>query len=197
MSKNISYTFNNNTFKTWKEKLNKLFGRGTAEDEDVEGEEGEDTENTDEESGSGKSKKKEREQAASGLDSDGYMKFSMPWSFTVSYGLNMAEDRSADINIKTMRYPYKFTQTLNFSGNIRISNNWNINFSSGYDFTMRDLSMTTVNISRDMHCFTMSCGLVLGPFTSYNFSIRANASTLTDALKYDKRSSYSSTIKWY
>ena len=197
MSKNISYTFNNNTFKTWKEKLNKLFGRGTAEDEDVEDEEGEDTENTDEESGSGKSKKKEREQAASGLDADGYMKFSMPWSFTVSYGLNMAEDRSADINIKTMRYPYKFTQTLNFSGNIRISNNWNINFSSGYDFTMRDLSMTTVNISRDMHCFTMSCGLVLGPFTSYNFSIRANASTLTDALKYDKRSSYSSTIKWY
>ena len=197
MSKNISYTFNNNTFKTWKEKLNKLFGRGTAEDEDVEDEEGEETENTDEESGSGKSKKKEREQAASGLDADGYMKFSMPWSFTVSYGLNMAEDRSADINIKTMRYPYKFTQTLNFSGNIRISNNWNINFSSGYDFTMRDLSMTTVNISRDMHCFTMSCGLVLGPFTSYNFSIRANASTLTDALKYDKRSSYSSTIKWY
>lgn len=197
MSKNISYTFNNNTFKTWKEKLNKLFGRGTAEDEDVEDEEGEDTENTDEESGSGKSKKKEREQGASGLDADGYMKFSMPWSFTVSYGLNMAEDRSADINIKTMRYPYKFTQTLNFSGNIRISNNWNINFSSGYDFTMRDLSMTTVNISRDMHCFTMSCGLVLGPFTSYNFSIRANASTLTDALKYDKRSSYSSTIKWY
>lgn len=197
MSKNISYTFNNNTFKTWKEKLNKLFGRGTAEDEDVEDEEGEDTENTDEESGSGKSKKKEREQAASGLDADGYMKFSMPWSFTVSYGLNMAEDRSAGINIKTMRYPYKFTQTLNFSGNIRISNNWNINFSSGYDFTMRDLSMTTVNISRDMHCFTMSCGLVLGPFTSYNFSIRANASTLTDALKYDKRSSYSSTIKWY
>lgn len=197
MSKNISYTFNNNTFKTWKEKLNKLFGRGTSEDEDSEDDGSEDTEGTDEQNDSGKSKKKEREASASGLDSDGYMKFSMPWSFTVSYGLNMVEDQTADINIKTMRYPYKFTQTLNFSGNIRISNNWNINFSSGYDFTMRDLSMTTVNISRDMHCFTMSCGLVLGPFTSYNFSIRANASTLTDALKYDKKSSYSSTIKWY
>lgn len=198
ISKNISYTFNNNTFKTWKEKLDKLFGRGkTEDDENADDTDGEDTENTDGEDTSGKSKKKERETASSGLDADGYMKFSMPWSFTVSYGLNMVEDQSADINIKTMRYPYKFTQTLNFSGNIRISNNWNINFSSGYDFTMHDLSMTTVNISRDLHCFTMSCGLVLGPFTSYNFSIRANASTLTDALKYDKRSSYSSTIKWY
>ena len=41
--------------------------------------------------------------------------------------------------------------------------------------------MTTLNITRDLHCFNMSCGLVFGPFTSYNFSIRANSSMLTDA----------------
>jgi hypothetical protein len=48
-----------------------------------------------------------------------------------------------------------------------------------------------------MHCFNISCGLVFGIYTSYHISLRANASTLTDALKYDKKSSYSSAIQWY
>ena len=109
----------------------------------------------------------------------------------------MAEDRTREINVKTMRYPYSFTQNLNFSGNIRLSSNWNCNFSSGWDFNTDKISMTTVNISRDMHCFNISCGLVFGTYTSYHISLRANASTLTDALKYDKKSSYSSSINWY
>ena len=109
----------------------------------------------------------------------------------------MAEDRTRDINVKTMRYPYSFTQNLNFSGNLKLSSNWNCNFASGWDFTNHEISLTTVNISRDMHCFNISCGLVFGLYTSYHISLRANASTLTDALKYDKKSSYSSSIQWY
>ena len=125
------------------------------------------------------------------------MKFQMPWSFSISYGITMAEDRSKEINVKNMRYPYKFTQNLNFSGNLKLATNWNCSFSSGWDFTNKAISMTTVNISRDMHCFNISCGLVFGVYTSYHISLRANASTLTDALKYDKKSSYSSSIQWY
>jgi hypothetical protein len=96
-----------------------------------------------------------------------------------------------------MRYPYKFSQTLNISGNVRISDGWNINFSSGYDFDNQKISMTTASLSRDLHCFNMSCSVVLAPYTSYNFSFRCNAATLTDALKYDKRSSYSNAVQWY
>ena len=136
-------------------------------------------------------------QKNNGLDDDGYMPFSIPWSFSVSYGITMAEDRSRKINIKNMRYPFKFIHNLNFSGNVRLSTNWIINFSSGWDFTNNELSMTTVNVSRDMHCFNISAGFVFGPYTSYHVTMRANASTLTDALKYDKKSSYSSAIQWY
>ena len=131
------------------------------------------------------------------LDEDGYMIFNIPWSFSISYGITMTEDRSRNINVKNMRYPYKFVHNLNFSGNVKLSSNWNINFTSGWDFTTKELTMTTVNISRDMHCFNISAGFVFGPFTSYNVTMRANASTLTDALKYDKKSSYSSSIQWY
>ena len=100
-------------------------------------------------------------------------------------------------NYNTMRYPYEFTHHLNFSGNVRLSDGWNIQLSSGYDFENKKISMTTASLSRDLHCFSMSCSVVLAPYASYNFSFRCNASTLTDALKYDKRSSYSNSVQWY
>jgi len=204
MSKNLSYTFNNQTFKKLKKSIARLFGHGKDLEDEPTGEDSEDDDERDpddletniddpnrERTG------KKGESGGNGLDKDGYMKFQMPWSFSISYGITMAEDRSKDINVKNMRYPYKFTQNLNFSGNLKLASNWNCNFSSGWDFTNKAISMTTVNITRDMHCFNISCGLVFGTYTSYNITLRANASTLTDALKYDKKSSYSSSINWY
>ena len=130
-------------------------------------------------------------------DEDGYMTFSLPWSLSIGYGITMREDQSRAFNYDKMVYPYSYTQTLNFSGNVRISDGWNISFSSGYDFDSHRMSMTTASLSRDLHCFNMSCSVVLAPYTSYNFSFRCNAATLTDALKYDKRSSYSRSVQWY
>ena len=200
MSKNLSYTFNNQSFRQLKEKVRRLFGHGNDKD-DVTASDDDDNDDIDDpnnlETNIKDPNKKSIKEDSEGLDEDGYMKFQMPWSFSISYGLTMSEDRTRDINIRTMRYPYKFTQNLNFSGNLKLSSNWNCNFASGWDFTAKKISMTTVNISRDMHCFNISCGLVFGTFTSYHISLRANASTLTDALKYDKKSSYSSTIQWY
>lgn len=203
MSKNLSYTFNNQSFKKIRTSILKLFGKDVEETEDTTADadmddmDEEDEElslETNEDSGA---KPKESKYNEDGLDKDGYMKFDMPWSFSISYGITMAEDRSKDINVKSMRYPYKFTQNMNFSGSLRLSTNWNCSFSSGWDFTTSKISMTTVSISRDMHCFNVNCGLVFGTYTSYHISLRANASTLTDALKYDKKSSYSGSVKWY
>lgn len=194
MSKNLSYTFNNQSWNKLKEKIHRLFHPDDVEEENTELEEGLEEENPDGENGETTAK---NEKGGDGLDENGYMTFKMPWSFSISYGLTMSEDRTRDINRRTMRYPYKFVQNLNFSGNLSLSSTWNINFSSGYDFTDHKISMTTVNISRDMHCFNISGGMVFGPFTSYHVTLRANASTLTDALKYDKKSSYNSSLEWY
>lgn len=195
MSKNLSYSFNNQSWQKLKKFIAKLRGKGGDDDEDTKGKD--DDEELDDDAGENTASKDKKNKGKDALDEDGYMKFSIPWSFSISYGITMAEDRSAKINVKNMRYPYKFTQNLNFSGTIRLSNAWNASFSSGYDFTNHAISMTTANLSRDMHCFNISCGFVFGTFTSYHITLRANASTLTDALKYDKKSSYSSSIRWY
>ena len=107
------------------------------------------------------------------------------------------QDTAQPKNVRRMRYPFSFTQTLNASGYVRIADGWNITFSSGYDFNQHKLSMTTMSLSRDLHCFEMSASVVLKPYTSFNFTFRATASELADALKWDKRSSYSTNVEWY
>ncbi len=196
MSQNLSYTFNNETFKKW-------FGWGKSNSEDVEAVDEEDAMNDVGDTNIDPERKK-AEQAGqkkgaekAEVDEDGYLKFKMPWSFTVSYGVTMSENTQAQIRVKKMRYPYKLTHTLNFSGNLRISDGWNLTFSSGYDFNYHQLSMTTASISRDLHCFSMSASVVLSPYTSYNFTFSANASELADVLKWKKQSSYSSNLEWY
>lgn len=193
MSQNLSFTIN-------PEKLKKWFGHDDEEEEDYDDGEGTDTNiesNVDDDMERGKHSTKKRGGSIAETDEDGYMRFSMPWSLTIGYGITMRENRDGTFNTKRMRYPYKFTQTLNMSGNIRISDGWNINFSSGYDFENSKISMTTASLSRDLHCFNMSCSVVLAPYTSYNFTFRCNAATLTDALKYDKRSGISNAVQWY
>lgn len=200
MSQNISYTLT-------PEKIKKLFGGG-GDDDDTKSKrndpeaEGVDTDiesNVDDDMIEGqRSARRKGNGHKAKTDDDGYMSFSMPWSITFGYGITMRESNDINrFNYKTMRYPYTFSQTLNFSGNLRISDGWNISFSSGYDFEHHALSMTTASLQRDLHCFNMSCQVVLAPYTSYNFTFRCNASTLTDALKYDKRSGYSNAVQWY
>ncbi len=198
MSQNISYTLT-------PEKIKKLFG-GAKDDDTKKNKKGDDDEiDTDIESNVDDTMidaqhgvSKDDKGGKADTDGDGYMRFSMPWSLTFGYGITMSENTDINkFNYKTMRYPYKFTQTLNVSGNLRISDGWNISFSSGYDFDNHKVSMTTASLQRDLHCFNMSCSVVLAPYASYNFTFRCNASTLTDALKYDKRSGYSNAVQWY
>ena len=195
MSQNFSFTLN-------PEKLKKWFGHKEDKEDDQTDDDGDgpDTDiesNMDDDLEKGKHAAKKKRGNIAETDDNGYMRFNMPWSLTIGYGITMRENTAGRFNTKTMRYPYKFTQTLNFSGNIRISDGWNINFSSGYDFENHAMSMTTASLSRDLHCFNMSASVVLAPYTSYNFTFRCNASTLTDALKYDKRSGISNAVQWY
>ena len=201
MSQNLHYTFNNQTLKKLLGLRDKVRGRFTSSTEEEEDDEEDydeadpNMQNVDPERRKGMTGAKEEKNKD--VDADGYLKFSIPWSLTVSYGINMRENTSAKINEKRMRYPYKFTQTLNFTGNVRIAEGWNINFSSGYDFVGKKMSMTTCSLSRDLHCFSMSCSMVITPYTSFNFLFACKAGTLADALRWKKQSSYSSNVEWY
>lgn len=194
MSQNFSFTLTPDKIKKW-------FGGGKntsdRKEQDDDGPDPKIESNMDDTMEKGKHAAKKSSGSIAETDADGYMRFNMPWSLTFGYGITMRENQQGTFNKKRMRYPYKFSQTLNVSGNIRISDGWNINFSSGYDFDNHAMSMTTASLSRDLHCFNMSASIVLAPYTSYNFTFRCNAATLTDALKYDKRSGITPAVQWY
>ena len=205
MSQNLSYTITNDKISSiikWlkgerddKKNNNNRNNRDNNKDDD---DDIDIDSNLDKDLEAGKHGARKENAGKADTDEDGFMKYTCPWSLSFGYGITMREDTDrSKFNYNTMRYPYKFTQNLNMSGNIRLSDGWNISFSSGYDFENKKISMTTASLGRDLHCFNMSCSVVLAPYTSYNFSFRCNASTLTDALKYDKRSSYSNAVQWY
>ncbi len=185
MGTSFSYTFNNDTWKKW------FGGEDREEKRRAKKNEG------DKDGYEEPSAKKKTEKAK--LDNDGYMAFKMPWSFSLSYSFNIRENTTKPIRIKSMRYPYRIVHTLSGSGNLKIANRWNMTFSTSYDFEAKRIAQTTMTITRDLHCFNMSCSISpFGIWKSYNFSIRANSSMLADALKWDKRNnSVNSNVKWY
>ena len=184
----FNYTFNNETWKKW-------FGPKDDKDQKDKDKDqnGEDSEDMDAGNDTGTTKKVEKAQA----DADGYQVFKMPWSLSVNYSFNIREDQSKPINVHSMRYPFSYTHNINASGNIKLSNNWQVSFSTGYDFQAKEVTQTSMTISRDLHCFNMSASLSpFGRWKYYNFKISANASILQD-LKWEQRSQTQSNIQWY
>lgn len=189
----FSYTFNNDTWKRWFGKEDKKDDKNPNSDMNDE----EDPTNKNQDPNMQQKNTVEKSKEKGKVDANGYETFSMPWSLSVNYSFNISENTGGTINKHTMRYPYKYTHNINFSGNINLSNNWSFNFSSGYDFETKQISQTSMNISRNLHCFTMTCSLSpFGTWKYYNFTIRASASILQD-LKWEQRSQTQSNIQWY
>ena len=179
----FSYTFNNDTFKR-KEKNKDNDKKKDAESGAEQNRDREDQQNDYDTGGSENLE----------MGSDGYAKWSVPWSLSVNYSISYAYGA---FNKEKMEFDGRFTQNLSFSGNLRPTPNWNFSFSASYDFNLHKIAYMNCNISRDLHCFTMMASFVpVGPYKSYNFHISVKSSLLSD-LKYDKRSSYSNGIKWY
>ena len=118
--------------------------------------------------------------AGKGFDEYGYAEFDLPWSLRMAY--NFSYSRPA---LRTT-----ISQTLTLSGDVRLTSKTAINYSTGYDFKQKEITMTRVGISRDLHCWEMSFSWIpTGYMKSWSFTIRAKASMLQD-LKYERRKDY-------
>lgn len=106
--------------------------------------------------------------------------FNVPWNLRVNYAFNY----SKPLNTKTI------SQTLGFGGDLSLTPKWKIGFQSSYDFKSRKLSTTSLNISRDLHCWQMNITIIpIGIYKSYSFQINVKSGMLQD-LKWKKRDSY-------
>jgi hypothetical protein len=111
-------------------------------------------------------------------NSNQYIDFDIPWSLNIGYSLSYGRPINQKSNI---------TQTLQFSGDVSLSEKWKVTYSSGYHFETKEFTQTNLGISRELHCWQMNLTWVpFGRFQSYNFTIAVKASILQD-LKLERR----------
>ncbi len=115
-------------------------------------------------------------------DPNAFVDFKIPWNFTFSYRFDYSRQPTGLLPTTT--------NTLNFNGDFNVTPKWKVQFTSGYDFKSAGLSPTSFSIYRDLHCWDMSIHWIpIGPYRSYNLTIKVKASILQD-LKLSKQQAY-------
>ncbi len=109
---------------------------------------------------------------------DQYVDFNVPWNLFVSYNISYSKIGEA---------PSTYTNSLTFNGDIKVSDNWKVKVTSGYDVLHQKLGYTTIQIFRDLHCWQMSLNVIpFGDRQSFFFTLSAKSSLLRD-LKINKQ----------
>ena len=184
----FSYTFNNQTFKKLFDKIDERRNKGKAPT----GGEGEETEGPDLQAPPDltETAKPKRDSGSEADERDGFHKTQIDWSLSLNYSVRYGENRSS-FNYEKMKYNMMWTHNLSISGTLNLGKGWKVSATTSYDFKAKQFTYTNFNVSRDLHCWSMSASFVpFGPYKSYNFHIGVNASMLSD-LKYDKSSAES------
>ena len=112
-----------------------------------------------------------------------YTNFNIPWSVNLSYSFSANNNYSSYSKRDTM----VLSQSLTIQGELQITQRWKLNVSSGYNFTYDQLTLTSIDVYRDLHCWAMHLQTVpFGPRKSFTFTLNVKSAVLQD-LKLTKR----------
>lgn len=192
----FSYSLNQDTF-------NKLFNRGEKD-----AKEGDENENVDNElpddgtigenpyeSAQQNGASQDSEEGVGEFDSDGYLTNAVNWNLSFNYSLRYGY---GEFDRERLEYKGKLTHNFGLSGSLQPTKNWNFTFNTDYNFDFKKFTNINCTLTRNLHCWSMSASFIpIGPYKSYNFTIRANSTLLQD-LKYEQRNSpYDRGMDWY
>lgn len=128
-----------------------------------------------------------------GLMAGTYADFSMPWNLSLNYTLSYVSTYVASL----YNFSTNVVQSLGISGNVSLTENWRISFSTGYDFANKGMSYTSIDLYRDLHCWEMRFNWVpFGYYKSWNFCINIKANSLKD-VKWNPKKSYQDNDTYY
>ena len=130
-------------------------------------------------------------------DGDGYAKFDIPWSLSISYTFNYKENRTKEYyDEKRHVYGLHYTHSLSLNASIQPTPKWNVSASAYFDITARKITSLTMSVDRDLHCWRLSASISpVGLYKSFLVTIGISANILKD-VKYDKRSDNSTNVNW-
>ncbi len=123
---------------------------------------------------------------------DEYMDFEVPWSISLDYTFNYSKNYAPNPAANATRPITNTTisQMVRINGDFSLTPRWKLGYSTGYDFQQKEVTATSFNITRDLHCWDMTFSCIpFGTHQSYNFQINVRSSLLQD-LKLTKKDSW-------
>ncbi|MDB4286180.1 putative LPS assembly protein LptD [bacterium] len=107
-----------------------------------------------------------------------YVDFDIPWSVRLSYNLQYSKPNARAATL---------TNVVRATGDLNLTEKWKIGYSTGYDFTRKEVTQTRFTVYRDLHCWELAFDVVpFGSLQSYTLTINVRSSTLRD-LRVQKR----------
>jgi lipopolysaccharide assembly outer membrane protein LptD (OstA) len=123
-----------------------------------------------------------------------YVDFDVPWSLNIYYNAYYTVPIN---NNESASKSNQFTQSITFNGDLTLTKNWKISGSSGFDFVSKKLTVTSINVYRDLHCWELHFNWVpFGFRQSFLLTINVKSSMLKD-LRVKKQSAETQGIPRY
>lgn len=124
---------------------------------------------------------------------DEFIQFGEAWNWSANFNYTLNYNRVYRFETKdTMQ----LTQNINLNGQMNLTANWNVRFQTNYDITNKKFSYSSVEITRNLHCWEMTFNWVpYGPMKSYNIQINVKSSILQDLKLQRRRSWYDNGVR--
>ena len=114
-------------------------------------------------------------------DDGEYSYYSVPWSLSGGYTFSYSHPGRQAAVIRQM---------VNLSGSVTFTDKWRMSMSSGFDIQEGKFATSSLSITRDLHCFSLSFYIIpFGAYKSYNFRL-SFGSALFQGLEYKRNQSW-------
>lgn len=105
-----------------------------------------------------------------------FVDFNIPWQISLSYSLFFTSVRQANNTYKA-----QVSSNVSFTNSFSLTPKWNFSTNGYFDFNTKQLTMFTMSISRDMHCWQMSINVTpIGQYRFFNITLNPKSSILQD-----------------
>ncbi len=112
---------------------------------------------------------------------EAYVDFTVPWNIFVRYSLRYSNNYVGQ----------SVTNSMMLNGDLKLTPKWKIGYTTGYDFTSKKVTYTTLHFYRDLHCWEMNFNIVpFGNRKSYTIDINVKSPVLQDLKLSRKRNWY-------
>ncbi|SHI60902.1 hypothetical protein SAMN02745146_1170 [Hymenobacter daecheongensis DSM 21074] len=119
-----------------------------------------------------------------------YVDFELPWELSTNFTANYADPGPLPSRAGRLRPSSLNSASLNLSGSVKLTDNLRVGYSSGYDFKNKEVSFTSLDIFRDLHCWQITGNWrPFGTTRGYFVTIAAKSSLLQD-LKLNRNRSF-------